>query len=239
MKKKLFIVTTLLLTLVVAGCKSTAAPEVSIKEIDDNDYKGIKIGISNIPEDAAVRSVYINGELSAYLGLDNGLDISTKISNTEFGYPYTTSGKDYKIYVEYQNKNYQKIATSNVITIRATSGLGEFELINEPKYTIKNNILTFNPEPKIKIGSYSIKNVDNWDEYYVLEVMTTEEVYQKWNYLGASCNNFDLSKAVNDDSKNSDLMFMLYYMITSSEFGGDYRLVLYNYEDTNSFKLSY
>lgn len=212
---------------------------LSIYEIYDSDYEGIKIGISDIPDGAAVRSVYINGELSAYLGLDEGLYISPDIFNTEFGYPFTTAGKDYKIYVEYENKNYQKIATSNVITIRATSGFGEFELINEPKYTIKNNILTFNPEPKIQIGSNIIRTDSNWDEYYVLEVMTTEFDFQSWNYLGASCNNFDFSNKVRDDSKNSDLMFTLYYMIKSPEFGGDYRLVLYDYEDTNSFKLSY
>lgn len=215
---------------------------LSIYKINDDDYEGIKIGIKNIPADAAIRTVYINGKLVSYLGLEwkNGVAyISDDVSKTEFGYPYTTTEESYKIYVKYENKNYQTIETSPAIIITATSGLGDLKLVNEPKYTIKNNILIFAPEPEIKIGSNNIRTYDNLDGYYVLELETTDWNYQSWNYLGAYCNNFDFSNAVNDNYKNSDLMFTLYYRINNSDFGGDYRLVIYDYDDTKSFKLSY
>lgn len=211
---------------------------LSIYEIN-NDYEGIKIGIKNIPENAAIRRIYINGKLSADLGLENGEIVKDYIFKTEFGYPYTTNGKSYEIYVQYLDKNYQTIETSPTITITATSGLGDFELTNEPKYTIENNILTFAPEPEIKIGSSDPRTDDNWNEYYILELETTDWNYQSWNYLGASCNNFDFNNAVKTGYENSDLMFTLYYLIKNSDFGGDYRLVIYDYEDTKSFKLSY
>lgn len=213
---------------------------LSIYEIND-DYKGIKIGIKNIPEDAAIRKIYINGKLSADLGLEwnNGDSyISEDIFKTEFGYPYTTAGKDYKIYVQYLNKSYGVIETSPTITITAINGLGDFELTNKPTYTIKSNILTFDPEPEIKIGSNNPRTDDNWDEYYILELQTTDWNYQSWNYLGASCNNFDFTKAVKAASKTSDFMFTLYYMVSNSDYG-NYCLGLYDYEDTKSFKLSY
>lgn len=215
---------------------------LSIYQITDGDYKGIKFGIENIPEDAAIRKVYINGKLVAELGLEwkNGISyISDYISKTKFGYPYTRSGENYKVYVQYLNKNYSVIETSPTITITATSGLGEFYLTNEPSYTIENNILTFDPVPEIKICSDNPRTDDNWNEYYVLEVETTDWNYQSWNYLGASCNNFDFSSAVKSGCENSYLMFTLYYQIQNSDFGGVYKLVLYDYEDTKSFKLTY
>ncbi len=212
---------------------------LTISAQDDYDG-GIKISMENIPTAAAVRRVFINGKLACELGLiwENDVGrISEHISDPEWVYPYTEAGKTYEVRVAYLDRKYNVLESSNVLVVKAKGGEGEFCLLNEPSYTIEKNVLKFNPEPVLKIGSEKASEKDNWDKYYVLELTTLEWEYQGWNYLGHSCNNFDFSAhTARDLSPDKTLMFDLYYVVSNSTYG-NYRLVIYEQNETH-FKLT-
>lgn len=222
---------------------------LSIFEIKDSSYDGIKLCIINLPENHYRRTFYINGKEVGGDSCENP-DKYKKI----WAYPFTESGKSYEVYVSYSNKDYGWLADSNHITIKATSGKGEFKVTNKPSYYIDNNILKWKTEPVIQLGnSNPIREDNNWDEYYLIEVQTTKKKdtadsrgyhdswnYQSWNWLGASCNTkFNFKDHVNADVLDGtryDLCFRLRYNYNSSPYG-DLCLIIYDYGDVDYFNL--
>ena len=117
---------------------------------------------------------------------------------------------------------------------------------------IENNILKWKTEPIVQLGNLKIREDDNWDEYYLLEVQSTKKKdtsslgyheswnYQSWNWLGASCNtNFNFKDHVNDDVLDGiryDLRFRLRYNYNSSPYG-DLCLIILDYGDVADFNL--
>ncbi|MCR4733747.1 MAG: CotH kinase family protein [Treponema sp.] len=213
---------------------------LKIEEYEDSDYEGIKIKIKNIPSDAAIRKIYINGKQVSSSGFnwnsDGSYSIDKHVFESEWGYPYTKAGERYEVYIIYQNSSYANIDSSPKISITAKGGQGELYLANEPVYTIEDKILKFTPEPEIKIGNSLVKSRWDWDKYFILELETTDWQYQSWNWLGDSCKEFDFTKDGVVKNPFADFMFSLYYVISNEEFG-NYQLYLYDYEDTKSFRL--
>ena len=221
-----------------------AGERLTIREKDVKNYEGIVIQIENIPKEAAIRKVYINNKKIAEVGLswNNGVaTVSPLIFQSEFGYPYTEAGKEYTIKVEYENIGYGKLESSPPVTIKAKRGIGEFKLVNEPQYQITNGVLTFDPAPVLQIGNKKPSTSGKWSKYYVMEIYSTDWQYQSWNYLGESPDNFDFKVRKDDGAeivwaKDSSLMFTLYYVVQNDVYG-DYRLILYDVDDTRGFKI--
>lgn len=174
---------------------------LTIYQIKDSSYKGIKLGIVNLPENNYRRTFYINGR---EVGSDSFED-GSKYGKI-WAYPFTDPGKTYEIYVSYSNQGYGWLASSNRLKVTADSGKGEFKVLNKPEYYIENNILKWKTEPVIQIGNGQGPREDgNWDEYYLLEVQSKNHGYQKWNWMGASCNNNFNFKDVVSSSVIEDL----------------------------------
>ena len=228
---------------------------LSIFEIEDSTYNGIKLGIVNLPDTHYRRTFYINGK---EVGGDSYADSNGNV-NKKYGkiwaYPFTKAGNSYEIYVSYQNEGYGWLGNSNLLTITAASGEGEFKVVNKPEYYIENNILKWKTEPIIHVGdSKGPREDNNWDEYYLLEVQSTMKKdpnapggcrdswnYQSWNWLGASCNtnDFNFKEHVTGevlDGTRYDLCFRLRYNYNLSSYG-DLCLVIYDYNDVARFNI--
>lgn len=222
---------------------------LTIFEIKDSNYKGIKIGIANLPDTHYRRTFYINGR---EVGGDD-MDSPEKYKKI-WAYPFTEPGKTYELYVSYSNYDYGWLADSKKLNIKATSGKGEFKTINKPEYYIENNILKWKTEPVIQLGnSTAIREDNNWNEYFLLEVQATKKKdtsaagyhsswnYQSWNWLGASPNcNFNFKEHVNPDVLDGtryDLCFRLSYVYNDSPYG-NLKFVIYDYGEVKTFNLS-
>ncbi len=196
----------------------------------------INIDTDEIPEDAAIRKFYINGKQVADVGFStdsNGkISVPSLVFDNKWAFPFVEAGNTYKVVIEFQNSNYSTIYTSPELTVTATSGLGDYYFENT-KYTVDSNILVFNQEPELYYGNgYSLMNGGHW----VLELEDEYWNYQSWNWLGDKCSGFDFGK--NGVVKNPDnkLMFRLYYVISTDNYG-DYRFVLFEWDDTKYFKV--
>lgn len=174
--------------------------DFTIIEIPDTAFKGIKIFMTNLPENNYNRTIYINGK---EVGADS-------FANSE----------------------------------------GEFKVTNNPEYYISKNILKWKTVPVIQVGSGAPRQDDNWDEYYVLELIDTKKKnsskpdkydsawdYHSWNYMGASCNsNFNFKNHLSDSLRQDvltgvrkDLCFRLRYVYNYLPYG-DLSLIIYDYE---------
>lgn len=227
----------------------SAYNKLTILEVPDSNYKGIKLLILNLPQNHFRRTFYINGKEVGGDAYANDQGELNKKYGKIWAYPFTDTGKDYEVYVSFANKDYGKLEESNRLTITAKSGEGEFKVLNEPEYYISNNILKWKQEPVIQTGNNkSPKNENNWEEYYLLELQSTMKKdpaasggkrsswsYQSWNWLGASCNTgFNFKEHVNDDVLNGtryDLCFRLCYIYNGSSYG-DLKLIIYDYGKT-------
>ncbi len=203
----------------------------------ETEEQGIKVSITNIPDGAAIRKVYVDGKLVSDLGLiyeDSGTSIDSRINRTDFLYPYVQVDKEYNIKIEYLNSSWSSIETSNEITIKAQSGLGELKTSPENiSYTITNGVLDFNEEVKMKAGNTILATEGEWDKYFVIEVQAAPNIYQSWNKLSDSITGFDFNAAnvVKDSYKDKDLSFILYYIISNDKYS-NYKYIVYNYGAT-------
>lgn len=235
------------LTVYASWVDVSSVSGLSIFNIKDSNYDGIKIYITNLPDNHYRRTFYINGKEVGGDSCENP-DKYRQI----WVYPFTEPGKTYEVYVSYSDVNYSGLGNSNKIKITADSGIGEFKVTNKPSYYIENNILKWKTEPIVQLGNLKIREDDNWDEYYLLEVQSTKKKdtsslgyheswnYQSWNWLGASCNtNFNFKDHVNDDVLDGiryDLRFRLRYNYNSSPYG-DLCLIILDYGDVADFNL--
>lgn len=206
--------------------------------------EGIKIKIKNIPEDAAIRKVYLKPannpnakfkQIANVGGNDNSSTMQAKVMSADFVYAFTEAGKQYDICIEYCNKSYSTIGKSKVKTITAKSGLGEFTLNNPVEFNPATMIIDnkLNYAPSITLGSTgtTIPDYENWAAYYVIEIEADDWKYQSWNHVSPDCNGFDFAgynfKGYDENGveereyyvkdRNSELYFSLYFVITDSE----------------------
>lgn len=206
--------------------------------------KGIKIKINNIPEDAAIRKVYLKPannpnaklkQISNVGGNNNSSTMQAKVMSADFVYAFTEAGKQYDICVEYCNKSYSSIGKSKVKTITAVSGFGEFTLEKpvefNPATMIVDNKLNYAPSITLGSTGISIPDYENWAAYYVIEIEADDWKYQSWNHVSPDCNGFDFAgynfKGYDENGveereyyvkdRNSELYFSLYFVITDSE----------------------
>lgn len=221
--------------------------DLPIYEIKDSSYKGIKIGIANLPDNHYRRTFKINGK---EVGSDSADGSKYNKYLKLWAYPFTEPGKTYEVEVSYANEGYGHLKTSNKLTIKAESGLGEFKVINNPEYYIKDNLLKWKTEPVIQVGNgVSTREDNNWNEYYLLELESKRTTipgkewswnYISWNYLGASANiNFNFKDHINQqvvDGTYYDLCFKLRYNYNNSPYG-DLFMILYDYNDVESFNI--
>lgn len=231
--------------------------DFTIIEIPDTAFKGIKIFMTNLPENNYNRTIYINGK---EVGADSFAN-SEGAKNSKYGnvwaYPFTETGKTYLVKVSFSDKNYSWLADSNELEVTAKSGEGEFKVTNNPEYYISKNILKWKTVPVIQVGSGAPRQDDNWDEYYVLELIDTKKKnsskpdkydsawdYHSWNYMGASCNsNFNFKNHLSDSLRQDvltgvrkDLCFRLRYVYNYLPYG-DLSLIIYDYDYEHPFNL--
>jgi len=233
------------LTVYASWIDVSGVTDLTLFEIEDSSFEGIKVLIVNPPENNYRRSFYINGK---EIGTDS-LDKPEKYKKV-WAYPFTETGKEYSISVSYSTEGYGFLESSNTLTITAESGIGEFKVTNEPEFYIENNILKWTTKPEVQIGDGISPKVDsNWDEYYLLEIQSTKTTiegkegswkYISWNYLGASCDNgFNFKNHVKTEVLNGtyyDLCFSLKYVYNSGAYG-DYFIKIFDYGDTPRFNI--
>lgn len=219
----------------------SSANGLTIYEIEDSGYEGIKICIVNLPETNFRRYFYINGK---EVGADDKDSEDPHKYRKIWAYPFTEPGTTYEIYVSYSDEGYHRLEDSNHLSVIAKSGAGEFKLLNKPEYYIEKNILKWKTEPELQIGNSKLPREDNnWEEYYLIEVQSTKPWwnYQSWNYLGASCNcNFNFKEHVNGEvlkGEQTDLCFRLCYIYNSSSYG-NLKLIIYDYGDIKPFNIN-
>lgn len=226
------------LTLYASWLKVSKYSGLSIVDMKDSSYEGIKIAIVNLPENNYRRIFYINGK---EVGGDS-LDMPDKYGKI-WAYPFTEAGKTYEIMVSYYDKNYQFLGNSNKLKIKAKSGAGEFKVLNKPEFEIKNNKLTWKKVPEIQIGNSGKPKKDGgWNEFYQLEIQSSNPnwVYQSWNYLGGSTGEgFNFKEHVNKEvleGKQKDLCFQIRYVYNASPFGNLY-LIVVDYDVNKKFNI--
>ena len=108
-----------------------------------NYSKGIKLRISNIPENAEIRMIYINNECVSVMdrvwsGELNKHVTSENIFDTDWQYPYVEAGKKYEIFVSYLDGDWRTIENSERIEVTPQGGLGELS-VNNFDYGIENS----------------------------------------------------------------------------------------------------
>lgn len=244
------------------------------EEIDDGQLmisqdttytgKGIKINIKNIPEDAAIRKVYLKPkdnanaqlrEIANVGGDNNSEETQARVMKTDFVYAFTEAGKQYDICIEYCNKSYSTICKSKTKTITAADGWGEFTLDNpvtfNPATLIVDNKLKYEPEITFGNTDFTLPNYYNWGAHYIIEIEAGNWEYQSWNQISPCCYDFDFAEGerVKDAYRNKDIFFAFYFLLSESKIQsvlgseytgyGDYRLVIWTYDETreNAFKL--
>lgn len=239
------------LTVYASWLDISTASGLTIYEIEDSTYAGIKVYIANLPENHYRRNFYINNREVCGDSCDN----PGRYRNI-WAYPFTDIGSTYEIKVTYKNEGYSTLETSNTIAVTAKSGLGEFKVINSPEYYFENNILKWKREPVIQIGNgKGPRSDDNWEEYYLFEIQSTKVKdssapngykgnwnYISWNYMGATCNNnFNIMEHLSDNSANVlngnyyDLCFRLSYKYNTPY--SELYMILYDYNEVEYFNI--
>lgn len=211
--------------------QSGEAPEI----IEDDDYVGIKIKITaEIPKDAAVREIYVNGKQAGGNGFDTkddgSISISKYVTATEWGYPFVTAGKKYEVFVKYLDKDYHGLKQTEKITITAKKGLGELKCPNAEN-KIEKNVLKFpKGSPRVYYGdNISVADypnlADNSKPGYVLNIYGADWSYQTWNWLGEGKDfeynqNFNFAKHLKEDADlTKEYMFNVVCSFTDKNYG--------------------
>ncbi len=226
---------------------------------DETFTKGIKIKIENIPEEAAIRAVYLKPaddanakfkQIASVGGGDNDSATQSRVMKEDFVYAFTEAGKKYDIYIEYSNKYYSTICKSKVKTVTAKGGYGDITLDNpkefEPSKIIVNNKLDYSPEITFGNKGESFTDHGSWGVYYVIEIEAGDWNYQSWNHIFPDCNGFDFAEGERVKDRGSELFISFYVVITEGVIGyecgpeytgyGDYRFVIWSYDDTQNKK---
>lgn len=201
----------------------------------DPAYEGIQIRFLNVPEfiedggQARVRQIFINDVKVS----DESWRGEAMRANV-WRFPYTEKNKNYEIYVKYLKSDYwSELVSSNKINIKAKSGIGKFA-VESPVifYSVADNIITYEPEPKIYVAGKQIDKTYNPGSYK-LSFHDSQWHYSFSPsiklYYPASFNILDWVKT-NDASniqkalENSFEHSMYYSVYSGSELYGSYRL---------------
>lgn len=171
--------------------------------ITDDSYVGIKIKIKDIPTGTYARRIYVNDKVvsEVFSYGDNGnLTINQYANQTEWGYPFVESNKNYKIVVEFIGSNYQTLQKSIPLTITAKKGLGELKCPNA-EWIVEDNILKFKKgAPVIYYGTNTnIKEYSNKKSgpSYAIQVFSDGWADNQYFFFGGedlSQNTFDFAR---------------------------------------------
>ena len=118
----------------------------------DKDYTGpgFKIKFTNVPENAAVRDIDIDGMLS-------GRTQGDKAKGEEWVWPYALANDPWsrRVFVSYYDENWNLIEDSNTIVVTSNPGEGDFFVYEKNKvdYKIEDNKLKFTKRPTLLIGN--------------------------------------------------------------------------------------
>lgn len=229
-----------ILLMTVIACSNSAGGGGDDNTEDPNTqtvtFKGIKVNFSNIPATAVVREVYVNGEK---VSSDSN---NSHVRDTEWGYPFVEAGKSYEVYAKFIDSNWATILTTDKVTIKAESGLGELGCTNKT-YSIKENFLIFSSHPAVFYGSNktalsSYTNLKaNSKTRYIIEISSPVSGYQSWNWLGDGAdfiydNDFNFSEHLKSNFiLSSELTFDMYCELEDATYG-NYRYHIV--EESNS-----
>ena len=212
--------------------QSGEAPEI----IEDNDYVGIKIKITaEIPKDAAVREIYVNGKQAGSNGFstkdDGSIEVSKYVTAKEWGYPFVKAGETYKVHIKYLNKNYQGLMETEPVSVKAKKGLGELKCPNA-EHKIEKNILKFTKGSPIVVYGDSNTNIADYPNIvanttasYILNIYGADWSYQTWNWLGEGADfeygqDFNFAKHLKADADlTKEYMFNVVCNISDKTYG--------------------
>lgn len=113
--------------------------------VDGTD--GAKLTISDIPEEAAARWIYMNGGQIQYSSIN---DTESYVFSTTFYFPFVTTGTTYSFKVNYANAAGLLIA-SGTVKCTPAKGAGEVKITNKDSvaYTVTNHTFHWTTAPVI------------------------------------------------------------------------------------------
>lgn len=196
----------------------------------DGGYEGIQIGIKNIPENAAIRRLYLNDKKvyeKGFYSEGSAIVIAPEVTSYILKYPYVKENETYSVKLAYANSSYNEFEKSGTLSIKAPSGKGEFVVSNNPAYTITGNKLNFSILPE-----FTVNGVSFTDGYYVLELTTENWNYQSWNRLddNSKLQGFNLGEHVKAGiNPGQKLKFSLRYVMKNDD-----RFFRYVYDESQT-----
>ncbi|MCF0242170.1 MAG: CotH kinase family protein [Treponema sp.] len=215
---------------------------LSISEVKKSSEKGITIEIKNIPENAHVRQIFVNGKMVQDISWDEKI-----IKGTRWNYPYVKAGNKYTVKVSYLDNFWRQVDSTDGLTITAKNGLGEISVSNieNVDWKVENNIFKMTEQPKLLLNEKSLSS-KNSPVLYV-EVQATD--WSNWGRLTGDVktikipelNVYDSLKLWHGDNfKNMEadilskkFMIKIYYVISYTEESGPIR---FNLMDMNMNK---
>lgn len=206
--------------------QSGEAPEI----IEDDNYVGIKIKITDIPTETYARRIYVNDRVAGedFSYGDNGALITNQYAKkSEWGYPFVQADKSYKIVVEFIGADYQTIKRTAPLKITAKKGLGDLVCPNA-EYVVEDNILKFKKgAPVIYYGNNTnIKEYSNKKSgpSYAIQVFSDGWADNQYFFFGGedlSQNTFDFAKNLKKELvTDNKLLLRVWAGLEDKDYGG-------------------
>ncbi len=198
---------------------------ISVNEKAGKKEKGISLKIANIPSNAFVRQIYVNGKLVAD---KNGDELIVK--GKKWNFPYVQPGNKYVVQVVYLNNMWQRISDADPVEVTPSTGLGEITIPNKNdlSWSVKDGKFRMNMQPEILLDGKPI----NTKEVPLLYIDTQSTDWQIWARLvsankGIEIPEFDTGKAFEayygskyKDMENKllerEFMVRLYYYVNNN-----------------------
>lgn len=150
--------------------------DLEIFEIENTGVEGICIGIYGMPDDAAIRTIYVVNNLEDRWYESNNYIVSemdnyrqSSVNKNVWVYPYTQKDKQYRVKLLWKNSSWNWIDSPDEIIITAKSGVGEntvdfgagFNPREDSPYAVNKGILTWTHNPKINVCGSEISSANN------------------------------------------------------------------------------
>lgn len=186
-------------------------------------FDGIQISASYLPEGTHVRRVYLNDAvISDYI-----------TQETEFYYPYVTSGETYSVSVEYLNDSWETIVKTPEVRIEAMGGVGDITQ-NDISWSFEDNKLIFSSMPTI---STSMNTDIDYEVFLELQTLN----WESWiGEVEISSNTVDFTdeRIIPEKFHNSDIIFKCFARFTNDLGDIEYRHIFFDFDNSNPIRIT-